>query len=836
MNEVRRVATASSIATRLARIMRRGAAAILLVVLGGARGIACPELPIAPDGANAIELQLGATNVNAALGSGALTAAFSRCGELTVLKWPGPSYYDQLQYLSSNAANARLLPHLGALDDQGAFPGLAYRTTSGRSGFTWLRDDAWTHTQRYSADTSDVLVDEAVNEVLGLRVTGTHFVLPDRNVLVNNYEVARTAHSHVRQATLVFYANFAPTLARLPLFPVADWGLDFKNDFAVVYDSRRHALLHFVPRSAADFPHDYTSVNALLRSPPRTRRQLQRAVDELVTGLTEPGVYIALGARPHDDGFQAGFDDAPLCQQESDLIERVLGMFQLPPALVGAARSLFSCQAVIANPGGALAACRAANGWRYTADNAYGDAQDGRLSRSPIAACQANAALARRLRFHHGHATATFDITIGATRDEAYGLLRDARATDPAVQRAGTEAWWAQWLAPAHLPNTDDPLVSAFARRSLIVMRTATDNASGAIVASIDTQGPYGEDWVRDGSFINHALDVAGFHDAVGRHERFYARVQRKQPAGWSPLYAFPPCDPAHPVYPNCIPAGTYETNYYADPNDVVPGNPISFEIDEAGLGVWTMWDHYQYLNDPAERDAYLADVCPSIELGAAALAACKDEASGLQCMANEDDNIPLTQGLQGAETVLLALETATAAAEPCGFDPTAVAGWQLRASELAQAIHNHFLVPGPPAHLEGERPAWLLWPVAFFAPGDALALSHAAWLEQMAIDPILDRTALAGGYNAESLLARAELSRARGDGAGLAEAQDQVQSFVKELTTPGTMHLSEFYARVQRDLNGDGISPDYLPENDVPHVWEHAYLYMAAMVAFGSR
>jgi hypothetical protein len=52
-------------------------------------------------------------------------------------------------------------------------------------------------------------------------------------------------------------------------------------------------------------------------------------------------------------------------------------------------------------------------------------------------------------------------------------------------------------------------------------------------------------------------------------------------------------------------------------------------------------------------------------------------------------------------------------------------------------------------AHLEGERPAWLLWPVAFFARGDALTLSHAAWLEQTAIDPILDRTVLAGGYNA---------------------------------------------------------------------------------------
>ena len=116
-------------------ILRR--LACLLLVASAARGLACPQLPVAHDAPNPFELQLGATNVNAALGSGKLTAAFSRCGELTVFKWPGPSYYGQLDYLASNAPNARTLPHFGALDSQGAFPGIAYRTARGR-GFTWL--------------------------------------------------------------------------------------------------------------------------------------------------------------------------------------------------------------------------------------------------------------------------------------------------------------------------------------------------------------------------------------------------------------------------------------------------------------------------------------------------------------------------------------------------------------------------------------------------------------------------------------------------------------------------------------------------------------------------
>jgi hypothetical protein len=811
--------------------------ACLALVASAARGLACPQLPVAHDAPNPFELQLGATNVNAALGSGKLTAAFSRCGELTVLKWPGPSYYGQLDYLSSNAPDARTLPHFGALDSQGAFPGIAYRTARGR-GFTWLRDDDWTHDQHYSADTSDVLVDEMTNAALGLHVTARHFVLPDRDVLVNHYEVRRERGSRVRGGSMVFYTNFAPSLNRLPFFPIADWGLDFQNDYAAAYDVRERAVLQFVPASASAYPHDYGPVNAVLRDPPRSARRLRRAVRGVLDGLSEPGVYIAFGARRRDDGFQVGFDDAPMCAQQSDLAERTLSTFNLPPDFLPFARSIFVCSATVHDPGGPLGACRTQQGWTYEARSAYDDAQAGALDRSPIAACQANAALARRLRFRHGVATAVFDVAVADTRDQAYALLRSARGESPLAQRAATEKWWADFLVPAHLPDTDDPLITAFARRSLIVARTATDDASGAIVASVDTQNPYGADWPRDGSFINYALDLAGYTDLVSRHNHFYARVQRKEPGPWSILYDFGTCDPAHPTYPACVPAGTYETNYYADPTETVAANPISFEIDEASLGVWTMVEHARHLTDPAQRAAYLTDLCPAIRLGAVNLAACRDPQNGLQCMANEDDNIPLTQGLQGAETVLLALKNAVAVASDCGFDPAEAAGWQSRAGELEAALRAHFFDPGPPAHLGtgSDRPGWLLWPVQLFAPGEPLALSQAQWLLERSIEPILNRTAPSGAYDAENLVARGMLFRAAGDTASLAELQDQVRFFVHELTTPGTMHMGEQYGRYQLDVNGDGIAPDYVAENDVPHVWEHAYLFIAAMTAFGSR
>ncbi len=800
--------------------------------IAGERQVPCPLLGVLPDAPNIFELQWGATNTNAALGAGQLTSTVSLCGEITSLKWPGPSYYDQLDYLTSNEVDARLKPRLGALESAGAFPGLWYRTAAG-AGFTWLRDLPWSHEQTYSSDTSNIAVTTFRNRQLGLEIRAYQFIVPGRDVLINHYEVLRQPSSPVREASLIFYANFAPTLARQALFPVADWALDFKNDHAVVYDEEEGAILHYLPASERSNPHRLTRVSEILRQP-GSREQLAQQVRALLGELEGEGVYIALGARGGDDGYQCGFDQTDLCDLQTRLTENTIRVFDLGDAFAEFVRIAFQCRRQVLHPDGPLGECRQQLGWTYEAESAYSDAADGLLSRSPIAACQANAALAKRLHFSGERAEATFDIAIAGRKDSAYALLRAARSEAVEQQRAEHERWWRDFLAPARLPNTTDPEVLAFAKRSLIVMRTAMDEASGAIVASVNTQPPYGEDWPRDGAFINYALDLAGYADLVTRHNRFYARVQRKRPAAWSPLYDFGPCDPQNPVYPNCVPAGTVEANYYADPVAAVPGLPLSFEIDAAGLTVWTLWQHAKFLQEPQQRRAYLAEVCSSIELGAKNLARCKDETNNLQCLANEDDNIPLAQTLMGAQTVLLALRSGIEAAEECGFDPAEVDFWRARARELEEGIPRFFQRSEPVPHLEGPRAPWVIWPVRFLAPRDPLAVSHVRLLKEQGIDPILQRTAPESGYNAEPLTALAYLARQRNDRAMLQEAQQAVRFFVRELTTVGTRHISEAYGRVQVDRNGDGVAPDYWPQNDVPHVWEHAALFIAATFAFG--
>ncbi len=258
------------------------------------------------------------------------------------------------------------------------------------------------------------------------------------------------------------------------------------------------------------------------------------------------------------------------------------------------------------------------------------------LGGSTSAVGQTTGALALALRFNRrGQAAARVEITAGATRAEALDSLTAARRQSFRAQLGAVERYWRSWLAPTLLPRSSDPRVTYVAKRTLITVRLAIDPASGAIVASSDTQGPYGEDWVRDGSFINQLLDRNGYTAIVTRHNLFYARVQTS-PTNPSPLR----------------PSGNWAMESYGDGVD---GGPIPYEIDETGLGIWALESHAAYL-PKGQRAAYLRQVYPAITRAADYLVVCQDPANGLQCEANEDDNITPSQTLHGAETVDLGL------------------------------------------------------------------------------------------------------------------------------------------------------------------------------------
>ncbi len=425
---------------------------------------------------------------------------------------------------------------------------------------------------------------------------------------------------------------------------------------------------------------------------------------------------------------------------------------------------------------------------------------------------QTTGALALGLHFDRlGRANARVEIAGGRDPVGAIASLETARRQSFRYQLEAVDRYWRRWLARTLLPATGDSRVTYVAKRTLITVRLAIDPDSGAIVASSDTQGPYGEDWVRDGSFINQVLDRNGYEALVTRHNLFYAAIQTSL-QNPSPLR----------------PPGNWAMTSYGDGID---GGPIAFEIDETGLGIWALADHAHHLA-ASERTPYLLKVFPAISRAADFLTACVDPLTGLQCPANEDDNFTPSESLHGAETTELGLRSALAAAAALGRRAGEIDGWRSRLARLDRAIAALY-DPATHSYREGNAKGnaynveygdggWLLWPVRFRPYSDPTMRGEAAAVARSMSNSL---RAPHGEYEAKALLALAHAwSRPTPTQAAL--LRSTLSYIAARLTTP-TGLLGEAWERF-------GGVPR--PVEDMPHVWEHSLFYLAALQIDGAR
>ena len=414
------------------------------------------------------EKAFGPTNINGVSGNGRLAAAFSRDGELTVLRWPSPSYFDHVSYLTRDY----YAPRMGAAPNDGSSAAIAW-SADGVSGVSWLYDPQWAHIQYYWSDDVSILVTLMVNAELGLTVVQTDFVRPYDDVLVRRYDIVRDPSSMVQRASLIYFENFNPCRDKVPYFPVIDWVLDDLNDFAVAYTSEYDALIHFRPQNPDD---------SLLRP---YLGESQPVIDGVVSMLDEifpldageeyPPIYIAIGGDVPTSAHQCGVED------------KTEGM---------------------------------------DAD-AYWDLADGRLSNNSMAIGLTTGALQWDLPENLDTASITVFVALASSAKEALSMVREAAQLGYEYLFDECRSEWESWLGDALLPDTDDEGIVATCKRTLQALRIGTDAETGCMVASISTQPPYYVDWPRDGAFFNYALDLAGYHDMVTAHNLFYASVAR---------------------------------------------------------------------------------------------------------------------------------------------------------------------------------------------------------------------------------------------------------------------------------------------------------------------
>ncbi|HDH97081.1 MAG TPA: hypothetical protein ENF73_05080 [Proteobacteria bacterium] len=751
---------------------------------------------VCPADCNTLEQTFGATNVCGLVGNGGMVAAFSCRGEMTVLRWPSPTYYDQLLYISSNAADARRRPRFGALEQMGAFWGLKLMLTDGSSEVTWLRDEPWRVETGYLHPRSGVLVHRYANDELKLAATSYALIDPEFDILAWRLEVEREEGSPVKAAEAIFYANISPCATRLPYVPMFDWALDMYNDFAAIYLHQQDAILHMLPvkRSLAD-------LDDIMKASEEMRPQM---VEEIYRSMgSREGVYLALGFEQHSWSHQVGMDRADVC---SYMKEFAAGVDWESWGLPG-------------NPLENIAFCFSSytellyriRSWTHMPQGAYEDAGDGVLSGSVAAAVQVDEAIARGvLTEGESSGAATVYIAASGRLTDAVRLLDRARGMGWDELLSRTEGFFKGWLARAWLPDTDDELIRNFYLRTLISIKQTQDRTTGARPASISTQPPYAEDWPRDSAFNNYFLDMAGYHTEAELNDLFFASVVRTYPFLMAP-------------------AGTYEMNYYADG---APGGPLFFEIDNTGLILWQMSEHAKFL-DEGERAAYLEAVYPAIQLSAAGLAACRDPETGLQCLAWEDGNPRgMTQTLHGASAVLAGLKAALDAAREVG-DGLLVEVLEDRIDELEAAIVDNLYAEADGFQGGSTARAWILWPARIFDYGDPRWTNHVVRLKSDIWRPV-NEDVEQFGYEGKGAWALAEYCRELGDEECLADLRDWVRRYIELIAVPGTLHVGEVYCRV--DIDEDGIFDLVESRVAIPHIWPAVLLSATALLSYGAK
>jgi hypothetical protein len=470
---------------------------------------------------------------------------------------------------------------------------------------------------------------------------------------------------------------------------------------------------------------------------------------------------------------------------------------------------------------------------RYTGDpsavsgpeSAYDDAADGRLSGGDgLGPAEVDAALEVPI----GRRPVTVTFAAGPDAAAATTLLDRYRRRSAAREARRKRRSYLRWLADAPLPRDAPPPVERLAKRALISLRQAIDLQAGpdgtdvAIVASLATQSPYYLDWIRDGSFLNEALDVIGHHHLVTRHERFYVDAQHTLKEGAPPGSPLSACEEP-------TPAGNWFMTNYADGGDA---GVFTWEIDETGFGAWTLWRHYRYLRragKDAAATSYLDEVYPAIRNAADFLVAFRDPDTKLPPgTACEDDNYPHSgqPTMQSAGPALLAMRSAEAAARRLG-EMADADRFEARRLELEQAIDQHYQAKGGAWTSDYGNGGWALWPEKVKPYDDPRSRAQAE-LDWQAVRPSFRAPAgsrTRGAYEAKALLGMAHLYRATGS--------PKMRRVRRGL---------EWIAEVEAGYQRTGILGEawYVRDGRLisvvsqPHIWEQVLFYLTALQGYG--
>lgn len=449
----------------------------------------------------AAEAIFGASNYATALSNGRLFVEVSPWAELTVFRWPNPTYSDQLRYFTLANGFISLKPRAVRLRDHATSrdwsrygrpvepcPGLGSSggvvTAGGKA--RWSHDPVWKSSRRFEPTGGAVLVTELHGESVSMTVED--FIHPELDLMARQFTINGPAQK------FIYHATFAPFTARPGEYTDSD---PKGAGFAAIYLEAEDLIVHFKPAAG---------------QPDRKEKTLDRPLTsaDLDQAFPGGGVFIAWGLDARSEEHQVGADECGKIKGHAPVSGR-------------------------------------------------SDAQDGELSMNDYYEGKVDAALAGKLEGSDNRVTVYIAIA-GSAREAAQTVVR-ARKSGPALKKESLDHWLGV-SGRARRPADAGETNSRVATRAILNLIQGQDKEGGCIVASISRQPAYNFDWPRDGAFFDLALDIAGFPEAVDKHHDFYSRTQFRQNFGWSPIrlsnYQAPWFKPAGHWPSNMAADGTY--------------------------------------------------------------------------------------------------------------------------------------------------------------------------------------------------------------------------------------------------------------------------------------
>jgi GH15 family glucan-1,4-alpha-glucosidase len=600
------------------------------------------------------ETVAGGSNTAAAVGNGKLTAGISPWGEIVYFRWPSPSHYDHLRYVTSykhliqgmlKVSDVRFGKDAPSIDWMRY--GRPYEKHEGLGAcggiyidgkVYWQDQPVWNSSRRYVPDDSHLLETSLkCNEncsVNNMKLTVKQWVMPRSDVLIQHYEIYTD-----RADSFFYHGVFAPWMTNPSTFHNPD---SKKAGFGAFYSEKDQVMMWFYPHKT-----DRVILNQAMK-----KEISIKTCSDIVTG---EGIYIAMASLQNIDQFQVG-------------------------------------------PG--YKNCKASHNERGRFD-----AEDGSLECSTWQKGAADGAF--KFNLEKGKGAVTILIAAGSTPAEA--MVNIDRVKKRGLEGVITDAlnFWNQDGRNIYIPPKAEASAAAVARRSILNLLIGQDAESGAIIASPTRQPCYSCDWPRDGAFYDMALDLAGSSEAVDRHLLFYKRTQRTE------TFAFNKTWLASFKSPWFNPRG----HWYANMNcDGTPGffRIIPFEIDETSLIVWDIWRHLQYIPSSLEeqyRETYKNTMLMAMD----AIMPWVDVKKKWTRKIMEDDDYIAKATLHGTSAVLTALASGADLAHKWNLDLSLRDRWLEAAHALREGMLERINDPATLNEAGWRGIQWSLFPAPLF-------------------------------------------------------------------------------------------------------------------------